>query len=59
VSASVTGRAPALIYAGGLAHCLALVSFAAASSILTSPTGYDLRTGQHGLIFAPPQSSNS
>jgi len=33
-----------LVYGAGLAQGLALVSFPAASSILTSPTGYDLST---------------
>jgi FHS family glucose/mannose:H+ symporter-like MFS transporter len=52
--AATTGRvAPLLIYGGGLAQGLALVSFPAASSILTSPSGYALSTGQYGLMFAP------
>jgi len=42
-----------LVYGAGLAQGLALVSFPAASSILTSPTGYDLSTTQYGLMFLP------
>ena len=42
-----------LVYGAGLAQGLALVSFPAASSILTSPTGYDLSTAQYGLMFLP------
>ena len=45
--------APFLVYGAGLAQGLALVSFPAASSILTSPTGYDLSTVQYGLMFLP------
>jgi FHS family glucose/mannose:H+ symporter-like MFS transporter len=48
-----TRAAPILVYGGGLAQGLALVSFPAASSILTSPTGYGLSTGQYGLMFLP------
>ncbi|WP_395729078.1 MFS transporter [Nakamurella sp.] len=42
-----------LVYAAGLIQGLALVCFPAASSILTSPTGYDLSASQYGLMFAP------
>src|SRR5450755_1155262 len=42
-----------LVYGAGLAQGLALVSFPAASSILTSPTGYDLSTAQYGLMLLP------
>lgn len=45
--------AAALIYAAGLIQGLALVCFPAASSILTSPAGYDLSASQYGLMFAP------
>ena len=50
------GRADArsvLVYGAGLVQGLALVSFPAASSILLSPTGYDLSTTQYGLMFVP------
>jgi len=43
----------ALVYGAGLVQGLALVSFPAASSILVSPTGYDLSTTQYGLMFVP------
>lgn len=42
-----------LVYGAGLVQGLALVSFPAASSILLSPTGYDLSTTQYGLMFVP------
>ncbi|WP_456845219.1 MFS transporter [Cellulomonas sp. P5_C6] len=42
-----------LVYGAGLVQGLALVSFPAASSILISPTGYDLSTTQYGLMFVP------
>ena len=51
-----TGRGAAragLVYTAGLIQGLALVCFPAASSILTSPTGYDLSAAQYGLMFAP------
>ena len=51
---SGTARArAALVYGAGLVQGLALVSFPAASSILVSPTGYDLTTTQYGLMFVP------
>src|SRR5664280_1441869 len=42
-----------LVYGAGLAQGLALVSFPAASSVLISPTGYDLSTTAYGLMFVP------
>ena len=47
---------PFLVYGAGLVQGLALVSFPAASSILLSPTGYDLSTTQYGLMFVPQVS---
>jgi hypothetical protein len=32
---------------------ITLVTFPAASSIFTNPTGYDLRNTQYGAIFLP------
>jgi fucose permease len=52
VDASPRARST-LVYGGGLVQGLALVSFPAASSILLSPTGYDLSTTQYGLMFVP------
>ena len=42
-----------LVYGAGLGQGLALVSFPAASSVLISPTGYDLSTTEYGLMFVP------
>ncbi len=43
----------AAVYAAGLLQGLALVTFPAASAVLTSPTGYGLSTAQYGAMFAP------
>ena len=42
-----------LVYLAGLAQGLALVTFPAASSIFTSPHGYDLSASRYGLMFIP------
>ncbi len=42
-----------LVYGAGLGQGLSLVSFPAASSVLISPTGYDLSTTAYGLMFVP------
>lgn len=42
-----------IVYAGGLVQGLALVSFPAAATILTSADGYDLSSNQYGSIFLP------
>ena len=41
------------VYAAGLLQGLALVTFPAASAVLTSPSGYALSTGEYGAMFAP------
>jgi len=41
------------VYAAGLLQGLALVTFPAASAVLTSPTGYALSTAAYGAMFAP------
>jgi hypothetical protein len=41
------------VYGAGLGQGLALVSFPAASSVLVSPTGYNLSTTEYGLMFVP------
>ena len=41
------------VYAAGLLQGLALVTFPAASAVLTSPTGYGLSTGAYGAMFVP------
>src|SRR5215468_1852907 len=42
-----------LIYAIGLVQGLALVTFPAASSIFTSPSGFGLGASRYGLMFIP------
>ena len=41
------------VYAAGLLQGLALVTFPAASAVLTSPSGYGLSSGAYGAMFAP------
>jgi len=41
------------VYAAGLLQGLALVTFPAASGVLTSATGYGLSTAEYGAMFAP------
>ena len=41
------------VYAAGLLQGLALVTFPAASAVLTSPTGYGLSTAAYGWMFGP------
>lgn len=43
----------AAVYAAGLLQGLALVTFPAASAVLTSPSGYGLSTSEYGAMFAP------
>ena len=43
----------AVVYGGGLAQGLALVSFPAAATILTAAEGYGLSSNQYGSIFLP------
>jgi fucose permease len=42
-----------IVYVGGLAQGLALVSFPAAATILTAADGYGLSSNQYGSIFLP------
>jgi fucose permease len=42
-----------LVYATGLVQGLALVTFPAASSIFTSPDGYDFSASRYGMMFVP------
>jgi fucose permease len=46
-------REVAVVYAGGLAQGVALVTFPAASSILTSPDWYGLSSTAYGGLFLP------
>jgi MFS family permease len=41
------------VYAAGLLQGLALVTFPAASAVLTSPSGYGLSNAEYGAMFAP------
>ena len=41
------------VYGAGLAQGVALVTFPAASSILTSPDAYDLSSTAYGGLFVP------
>ncbi|MEZ4597113.1 MAG: MFS transporter [Chloroflexota bacterium] len=43
----------AAVYLAGLAQGLALVTFPAVSSVLTSPTGYGLSGSAYGALFLP------
>ena len=57
---ALTGRPDwadsATVYACGLVQGIALVTFPAASTIFTAPTGYDLTSSQYGFLFAPQMS---
>jgi MFS family permease len=50
----MSGRGAILaVYAGGVVQGLALVTFPAASSVLTSPAGFGLSSSQYGAMFVP------
>jgi hypothetical protein len=42
-----------VVYAAGVAQGIALVTFPAASTILTDPAEYDLSSTQYGTLFLP------
>ena len=42
-----------VVYAAGIAQWIALVTFPAASSVLTDPDEYDLSNTQYGTLFIP------
>ena len=42
-----------VVYAAGMVQGIALVTFPAASTILTDPTEYDLSSTQYGTLFLP------
>src|SRR5215475_12809682 len=42
-----------VVYAAGVAQGIALVTFPAASTILTDPSEYDLSNTQYGTLFLP------
>ena len=53
MNAAAQGRASGVVYAAGVVQGIVLVTFPAASTILTSPTEYDLSNSQYGLLFLP------
>ena len=54
----MVGRAESLtVNACGLVQGIALVTFPAASTILTAPASYDLSSSQYGILFAPQMST--
>jgi fucose permease len=48
-----TQREKTVVYAAGVAQGIALVTFPAASTILTDPAEYDLSSTQYGTLFLP------
>ena len=42
-----------VVYAAGIVQGIALVTFPAASTILTDPAEYDLSSTQYGTLFLP------
>ncbi len=42
-----------VVYAAGVVQGIALVTFPAASTILTDPSEYDLSSTQYGTLFLP------
>jgi hypothetical protein len=42
-----------VVYAAGVVQGIALVTFPAASTILTDPSEYDLSNTQYGTLFLP------
>ena len=48
-----TQREKTVVYAAGVAQGFTLVTFPAASTILTDPAEYDLSSTQYGTLFLP------
>ena len=48
-----TSAESAVVYAAGVVQGIALVTFPAASTILTDPAEYDLSSTQYGALFLP------
>lgn len=46
-------RASAVVYAAGAVQGIVLVTAPAASTVFTSPTGYDLSSARYGTLFLP------
>ena len=56
-TARASGAESATVYACGLVQGIVLVTFPAASMILTAPASYDLSSSQYGLLFVPQVST--
>lgn len=56
-TARASGAESATVNACGLAQGIALVTFPAASMILTAPGSYDLSASQYGVLFVPQVST--
>jgi predicted MFS family arabinose efflux permease len=56
-TARASGAESATVYACGLVQGIALVTFPAASMILTAPASYDLSSSQYGVLFVPQVST--
>ena len=56
-TARASGAESAIVYACGLVQGIALVTFPAASMILTAPGSYDLSSSQYGVLFVPQVST--
>jgi predicted MFS family arabinose efflux permease len=56
-AAQASGAESATVNACGLVQGIALVTFPAASMILTAPASYDLSSSQYGVLFVPQVSS--
>ena len=56
-TARASGVESATVYACGLVQGMALVTFPAASMILTAPVSYDLSSSQYGVLFVPQVST--
>ena len=50
---AASGAEKLAVYAAGLVQGITLVTFPAASTIFTSPSGYGLSAGQYGTMFVP------
>jgi hypothetical protein len=56
-TARTSGAESAIVNASGLVQGIALVTFPAASMILTAPASYDLSSSQYGVLFVPRMST--
>lgn len=56
-TARASGAESATVNACGLVQGIALVTFPAASMILTAPASYDLSSSQYGVLFVPQVST--